>query len=604
MTQVNLPRGAGKWLLRAAVSVVCLGLMTACASAPSKPSNIKPGDYRYTQDYLDWMIRKAMKKQDLVGLSIAVLDDQSIVWQQGYGFADKANAVAATEYTQYRAGSISKVFTSVAAMQLVDQGQLDIDAPVTDVVPEFTIHRRFDNATPITPRHLMTHHAGLPADWLDGMFTAEPASFSEVVPLLRETYATLPPDTYFSYSNLGFSLLGEVIQRASGEPFTQYMDQHVLEPLNMGTAAFAAGPAQGDGAALAYDADGKQVIEEGLRDVPAGGLNASAPQLLQLARMWFANGQAGNQRVLSRAAIHDMQRTQNSAVPLDMDRQIGLAWHREDNAVPGGGVLITHSGGTISHCSVLMLLPERRLAVAVLSNSAHAMGTVDAVAKQALTLMLEAKTGQAAVSEPSMATADARFPPVDTSALAGTYATDLGLATLTPKGDRLRVTLNDHTLSMERADDGYYRLRYRLMGLFPIKLGELSALAFTGTHIDGHNLLVAASDGHFGVAGKRVEPVNISPTWRARLGEYRYVGDDNALLTMMGLQEMHLIERDGFLLVKMVAEETGYLPIAPLDDDTAIIEGLGRGRGETIRVEVNNGKERLHHSGLVFERVE
>ena len=109
-----------------------------------------------------------MKANRIIGLSIALVDDQSVVWEQGFGFADKEKKLPATPETIYRLGSISKLFTATAAMQLADQGKLDIDKPVEVYLPEFSIKSRFTDAHAITPRNIMTHHSGLPRDYLKG----------------------------------------------------------------------------------------------------------------------------------------------------------------------------------------------------------------------------------------------------------------------------------------------------------------------------------------------------------------------------------------------------------------------------------------------------
>jgi CubicO group peptidase (beta-lactamase class C family) len=104
--------------------------LCSCSTAPIKPTSISSGDYEYTKQYVSWLIRKEMKKNDVAGLSIALVDDQRIVWAQGFGYADTANKVPATPETVYQVGSISKLFTATAVMQLSEEGKIDIDQPV------------------------------------------------------------------------------------------------------------------------------------------------------------------------------------------------------------------------------------------------------------------------------------------------------------------------------------------------------------------------------------------------------------------------------------------------------------------------------------------
>ena len=114
-------------------------ILTGCASAPMHPTEIVRNDYEASKSYLAALIQYQMKKHDVTGLSIALVDDQRIVWAQGFGFADKAQNIAATPETLYRVGSISKLFTATAAMQLAEQGRMDIDKPLQTYIPEFSM---------------------------------------------------------------------------------------------------------------------------------------------------------------------------------------------------------------------------------------------------------------------------------------------------------------------------------------------------------------------------------------------------------------------------------------------------------------------------------
>ncbi|RTL32059.1 MAG: class A beta-lactamase-related serine hydrolase, partial [Rhodocyclaceae bacterium] len=160
----------GSLLLRVGMFLTSILLLAACAGAPSRPPALARNDDAQVQDYATRLIEYEMRQQSIVGLSVAVVDDQRLLWARGFGFADKEKGVPATPDTLYRVGSISKLFTDTAAMQLAEQGRLDIDAPLARALPGFSIRSRFADAPPITLRGLMTHHAGLPRDYLKDFF--------------------------------------------------------------------------------------------------------------------------------------------------------------------------------------------------------------------------------------------------------------------------------------------------------------------------------------------------------------------------------------------------------------------------------------------------
>ena len=144
-----------------------------------KPEATALGDYEYTKQYMSWLIKKEMKRNNITGLSIALVDGQKVVWSAGFGYADKVNNIPATSQTVYGAGSISKLFTATATMQLAEQGKIDIDKPLQTCLPRFSIKTRFPDAGPITPRNIMTHHSGLPSDLRKGMWSKKPEPFTE-----------------------------------------------------------------------------------------------------------------------------------------------------------------------------------------------------------------------------------------------------------------------------------------------------------------------------------------------------------------------------------------------------------------------------------------
>jgi CubicO group peptidase (beta-lactamase class C family) len=144
-------------------SVVLLVMLSACAGAPVKPQRLTPGDYSYAVKYGTWLIDRQMRQAKVQGLSVALIDDQKVVWAQGFGLADRDAGLPATAETVYRIGTISELFTVTAALQLADEGKLVLDRPLCDYVPEFAMRSRFPNTPPVTLWQLMTEHSGLPA---------------------------------------------------------------------------------------------------------------------------------------------------------------------------------------------------------------------------------------------------------------------------------------------------------------------------------------------------------------------------------------------------------------------------------------------------------
>ena len=589
-------------MLKALGAALILPTVPACSNVPARPKAIPRNDYGVVIAHLRERIQHELTSNNVTGLSIALLDGPRMVWADGFGYADKARGVRATARTRYRAGSLSKVLTSAAVMQLAEAGQLDIDAPLVQVLPDFAIKSRGTSDSPITLRMIMSHHSGLPTDRADRMWVENPAHFSSVIEALHDEYSAFPPNLVHAYSNIGFSLLGAAIERVAGKGYERAMHERLLMPLGMADSVFEAAPPSGPMASLAYDDKGEVVREHSLRDVPAGGLNSSALDLLQFARLMMSGGVADGVRVLSESSIAEMQRPQNTTCALDADLRVGLGWHYAPGAVRDGGVVLFHNGATLYHRSVLLMLPDHGLAVAVMANSANAMSSVQEISEYALGLILEAKAGivQPAVKSKDLPR-DERYPPASLQTFPGHYVTDLGLLEIRSDGARLLVDAGGTTLALTPQSNGYLRLEYRVLGLVSLDIGALGKYEFTRAHISGRDVLLARDDGRFLLAGEKIEAKPIHPAWMDRLGDYRYVGSDKFISDEVGVAELKM--ENGFLLVA-VSNKNGQMTLAleTISEKEAIVRGLGRSRGDTVHVRINDNQETLCYSGLEFRR--
>jgi CubicO group peptidase (beta-lactamase class C family) len=589
---------------KALLVFVLLAALASCAAAPRKPAERVPGDYTHTREYTSWLIANEMRKHDVTGLSIALVDDQRVIWAQGFGFADKAKDVRAGPETVYQVGSISKVFTATSAMQLAERGRIDIDRPVRTYLPGFSIKSRFNPQTPITARQLMTHHSGLPRDVMKGMWTAQPEPFTRVLGHLADEYQAYPPGLVFAYSNVGVSLLGHLIQEVAGRDFASYIEESLLRPIGMTHAYLAPVIGAGERDSKGYR-KGKEATVTPLRDLPAGGLHASVADLSRFMMVMFADGRAGNRQIIKRATLHEMWRVQNTDVPLDLDLHVGLGWVLSalgDANIRNAGKVVHHSGGTPLFHSQLILLLERKLGVVVLANSASARPAVQKVAAEVLKLALEAKTGIAQPPEVKWNEA-AEAPSEETMrAFEGQYTTLIGAAEITRRWRGLRVEVAGLKLRMVPRGDGWFGLQYRLLGIIPISLSELDPYAIGRSSIAGREV-VSVSDGYTRfLAGERLTPRAIPEAWQRRTGKYEIVNreQDEPLF-----DDPSLVIKNGLLLLQVTMAGTdarGDIVVEPLSDTEALLLGPLAGAGETIRAMQVDGVEMWRYSGYLFKR--
>ncbi len=187
-------------------------------------------------ELLEVWIDAQLAYDHLPGISAAIVHDQDLLWSRGFGYADLESEVAVSPQTIFSVCSVSKLFTSIAVMQLRDAGTLNLDDPVAKHLPWFDIQQTYPDVPPATVRGLLTHSSGLPREspfpyWTDPTF---PFPTREAMMERLSSQRTLyPTDRYFQYSNLGMALLGEIVSAASGMPYDRYVRQRILDPLGM-----------------------------------------------------------------------------------------------------------------------------------------------------------------------------------------------------------------------------------------------------------------------------------------------------------------------------------------------------------------------------------
>ena len=400
------------------------------------------------------LFERELQRGILTGVSVAWIDDQRIVYQKGFGRADPKQNIPTQPNTVYRAGSISKLFTAVAAMQLVEQGKLDIDRPVTDYAPQFRVVNPFDDAQPITPRLLMGHRAGMVRESpVGGYFDPNEPSLDATVASTADCVLAHRPGTVTKYSNVGASVNGWLVEKLTGMPYPEYQKRHIFDPLGMSHSSFVLNDdvrkrlangqiriADGRGGFFAADAP---LFE--LATVPAGNLYTTAEDLARFAMMLCAEGRGGERQILRPETLQHMFQPQ---APQDRLRY-GLGFvvgNFRDHDTVG------HMGGVYGFTSSLLVIPKHKLAAVVLANDDMIAGTVTKLAEAAMDLLLNLKLGEPLREEDEVA----RLSPEELAAYAGDYESESYWARLEVRGDRLWANVSGQEYEVTPAGHDHF----------------------------------------------------------------------------------------------------------------------------------------------------
>jgi CubicO group peptidase (beta-lactamase class C family) len=312
--------------------------------------------------------------KNIPGIASALVIDQEVIWQGGTGYADLARKAPATPNTLYSICSISKLFTSISALQLRDQEKLRLDDPVAKHVPWFAPKTAYPGDGPITIEGLLTHASGLQREFADTLWIEPNMAFPTREELrqgvaARET--AYRPEQYFQYSNLGFTMVGAVVEAASGLPYAEYVQANVIGPLGL-ASTFSEMPSQERGKRLAMGYSG--IDREGHRHpmpfyqtqamAPAAGFASTALDLAKFASWQFRLLERGGKEVLSANTLREMQRVHFVDPGWETTWGLGFeVWRHGDKTFVG------HGGSCPGYRTQLTMKPDEEIAAIVMTNT-------------------------------------------------------------------------------------------------------------------------------------------------------------------------------------------------------------------------------------------
>ncbi len=308
-------------------------------------------------------IRTQLRDTGVASVSVAVAQKGKIVWEEGFGWADKEKRIAATPHTMYSLASISKPITATGLMTLVAAGKLALDKPVNDYLGNGRIQGRAGDAAEATIRRVANHSSGLPLHY-QFFYADEPyrkPSMDETI--LRYGNLVTPPGERHVYSNLGYGILGHVLSRLSGMSYPDFMRERVFMPLGLTHTSVDIGPGLEEHQAQRYGSDGLPIPFYDFDHPAASAVYSSAHDLVRFGMFHLKDHLADQQAILSDSAIEDMQKP---TIVIDPTAGYGIGWRSQK--MPSGHVVVSHTGGMGGVATVLTLIPSEDVAVVVLTN--------------------------------------------------------------------------------------------------------------------------------------------------------------------------------------------------------------------------------------------
>ncbi len=534
-------------------------------NAQAPPAVGPATQYTAVAERLGTFIENQRTQQQLPAVLIVLVDDQETVWAQGFGVADPRTQAPATALTTGRVGSVSKLFTDMAAMQLVEQGLLNLDAPVSQYLPDFQPANPHDK--PITLRQLMSHRSGLVREPPAGhYFDLNGPSLAETVKSLNGIPLVHAPTTRTKYSNAGLAVVGRLVETVQRKPFAECLKQTVLGPIGMTdsgfipTAAMLAASAKG----VMWSADGApfEAPSFALGMIPAGDLYATPIDLGKFLAMLFAAGQRSQQRVLKPETLDAMWQPQFAAP--DAKNGFGLGFMVDEF---GGTRRVGHSGAVYGFATDLQALPEEKLGAAVIVTKDCANGTARRIAEEALRLMRAAKAGTLDSTPHAETTTPVN--PSQAKRMAGLYANGPETVELVERNARLFLISGRQGILLEvRAAGDRLAVDDPITGFGP-------TLEFT--------------DGALKIGPRaftRIEPPVPAPAperWKGLIGEY---GWDHNILYIFEKNGILHAQIEWFFQYPLIEVSPGvfrFPDFGMYDNQAVVFELDGSGKAQSVR---------------------
>ncbi len=362
--------------LKAPLVLVTLLVATAIAPADRLEAQAK-GDSRFNA--LVALAEARMREHGVPGLALGIIQNGTVA-MRGLGVTNLDEPLPVTNHTVFPIASISKTFASTAMLRLVEQGKVDLRAPVRNYLPDFRV-RDETVSRDATVWHLLTHSGGWEGQ-VSGPDRGED-TLRNFVASITDLMQVAPPEAAWSYNNAGFSIAGRVIESVTGTSINRSIRELVFQPLGLEHAGTTAGDFITHRFAAGHSTRGgtPALIRpfSPATSVTAGGIGLCITDLLTYARFHLGDGTAGGERLLRRESLEQLRTPQLRKQ--STDDEIGIGWHLRTM----GGVRTASHGGTLSgHILLLEIVPERNFAIAILTNANTGWRVIQDVEREAL----------------------------------------------------------------------------------------------------------------------------------------------------------------------------------------------------------------------------
>lgn len=549
---------------------------------------------------LNKKLDKICKKGKAVGVNLALFDIKGIIYNYNYGFANKEQGIKSNNDSLYMIGSNTKVLTALSILKLMEEGKLSLEDDVKKHIPEFEVQSYFEYDK-ISIKNLLMHRSGLVSD-LFHLILGKTRDYHEVIPELRETYLTATPGKMFSYSNVGYTVLGIVIERVSGLSYTEYIQKEIAKPLGI-QVHFLLNEEDRQpftsSVSLCYDKKGK-AVEDNLSTLLPAGSNTyiSLSDFIKFGQMFLKKDGA-----LLKKETLELMETLDLEDAIDQEvYNVGFGLiHQQYDMGEQVGKVLGHGGNTTCHHSMFNYIPELDVGIVVMTNSQSAIGFY---ATAGMTVLVEYLKEKGIIVEESKA--ECEHIKCDSNDMVGKYATGLGMMDIKQNNKKELVTkVSKIPIRLCLCKDGYYQCTpVKAIHKIPFFKRSIQEMRLRPATYMGEDILLFEQVGKYyktkGVIGCKYEQTDIPDSFRVACGNYTIVDE-----MFKDIKCKCQLKVEGEVLVLEIAALNVKLNscLKVVGEDLAILQGFGRLAREMVKLQKKDDGYYLTFSEIVFKKI-
>jgi len=580
-------------------------LSLSCSSLhPDRPV-FKKGDFPGAITVLETIIKNNLKQQRIPGAAVALVHEGRVIFSRCYGYADTEKKVPITEDTYFMAGSLTKSFTALAVLKLIEQGKIDPHADIKKYIPDFSIRNLYDGEVPITVNHLLTHTSGLMIDYYVRFTRERKYSNVDLLSQLQNEYLCFKPGSAYKYSNVGYRLLGMIIEQVTGERFESYLEKEVFKPLGLNNSSFdytvdmALHMSKGHNG----DTETSRVDNE---DKSASGLFSTLKDLTAFLKFLSSRATQLSGGINNSKIIDLIIKNADPAIDTFYDSKniYSSGWYLNSYQFNGIHTVLSSSGNINGFSTAITYLPEERLGIIILANSSLGWKANMDIIARGLRVLIDATRGPGTPRTDGETQKNIEST-AEYESLCGRYVGFGPIVDIFQKKNKLYAKFKGPAALLIPEGDGVFKpvLRILFMDIDVARFTDYERIRFRfSRNRQGDKFLsmeARVGESTFPIPLHHYQKINIPKSYNRYYGTWALDENEtypNILQLYLPSNRLTFFEKDGWPMIKINTwMGEGLLLLVPLSENLARIAGSGE--------IVSMNEDTVNYIGLSFKKV-